>query len=451
MADLLPDRPGLEVFRCLEESPYGCEMHDAATGEKLYYRTADGDTGRCMAADIDSNHRGYEFWASDASDVCNAQGEVVSTSRPSYSFRIYWDGDPDDELYNKGAIDKWNGNGVQRLFIGGKNIYQINSSQTADKDGSSLQADLFGDWREEIVCWSATDSASLNIFTTNVPSNYRVPTLMHDHVYRMGVAWQNVAYNQPPHLGYYLPDADFSSPEGAVDENAPDLSGYELKREFDFGSMDDTYITTTYPNDAKGTAWETGNRKQQKLYNTQTPADWHDWLAFQGTYSGYGTKGWWVNHTLGGLQCADAARSAAVLGLEKGDIVIIEATNNVDGTLTVTNGSDQPDGPFTFAKSDDGSKYYCTMTANGQLGFCGLRYPSGAIKSIKIYRERDFVLGDANGDGAVDVFDIVALANAIMGNASATFNKAAADMNGDGSADVFDIVALANAILAASR
>lgn len=29
---------------------------------------------------------------------------------------------------------------------------------------------------------------------------------MHDHVYRMGIAWQNTAYNQPPHLGYYLPD-----------------------------------------------------------------------------------------------------------------------------------------------------------------------------------------------------------------------------------------------------
>ena len=28
---------------------------------------------------------------------------------------------------------------------------------------------------------------------------------MHDHIYRMGVAWQNVGYNQPPHLGYYLP------------------------------------------------------------------------------------------------------------------------------------------------------------------------------------------------------------------------------------------------------
>ena len=29
---------------------------------------------------------------------------------------------------------------------------------------------------------------------------------MHDHVYRMGIAWQNVAYNQPAHVGYYLPD-----------------------------------------------------------------------------------------------------------------------------------------------------------------------------------------------------------------------------------------------------
>ncbi|MBQ1759613.1 MAG: rhamnogalacturonan lyase, partial [Prevotella sp.] len=54
--------------------------------------------------------------------------------------------------------------------------------------------------------WSSADNATLNIFTTIDPTSYRVPTLMHDHVYRMGVAWQNVAYNQPPHLGYYLPD-----------------------------------------------------------------------------------------------------------------------------------------------------------------------------------------------------------------------------------------------------
>ena len=27
---------------------------------------------------------------------------------------------------------------------------------------------------------------------------------MHDPQYRLGVAWQNVGYNQPPHPGFYL-------------------------------------------------------------------------------------------------------------------------------------------------------------------------------------------------------------------------------------------------------
>ena len=29
---------------------------------------------------------------------------------------------------------------------------------------------------------------------------------MQDHHYRMATVWQTSAYNQPPHLGYYLPD-----------------------------------------------------------------------------------------------------------------------------------------------------------------------------------------------------------------------------------------------------
>ena len=69
-----------------------------------------------------------------------------------------------------------------------------------------LQADLFGDWREEVIFWNNTDSASINIYSSAYTTSYRVPTLMHDHMYRIGVAWQNVGYNQPPHLGYYLPD-----------------------------------------------------------------------------------------------------------------------------------------------------------------------------------------------------------------------------------------------------
>jgi hypothetical protein len=69
-----------------------------------------------------------------------------------------------------------------------------------------LQADLFGDWREEVILRDREDPSLLYIYSTQTPTPYRVPCLMQDHVYRMGVAWQNVSYNQPPHLGYYLPD-----------------------------------------------------------------------------------------------------------------------------------------------------------------------------------------------------------------------------------------------------
>lgn len=385
VGDLMPDRPGLEVFRCIEGSPYGCEIHDARTGEKLFYRTATGDTGACMAADIDSNHRGCEFWSSDAKSVLNAQLDVISDNSPNYhGFRIYWDGDLQDELFYRGGINKWNGNGVTRLYLNKKNIYDLGSSGYTDVGGSSLQADLFGDWREEMVCWSHDDSASVNIFTSNIPSKYRVPTLMHDHYYRLAVARQHVCYNQMPMLGYYLPDADYSYPNELPDEAAPDLTGYVLVKEIDFATVDEPYITINSA-EQKGTAWESGNKKQQKLYNTVTPEIMHNVLAFQMVYSGSGTKGWWVNRGVGGLVTENATRSAAVLNLKKGDIVIFEATNSVDGTLTLTDGNGNPDGSFIFTRSDDATKYYCTMTANGQIGFCGVRHYTGAIKSIKVY------------------------------------------------------------------
>ena len=84
--------------------------------------------------------------------------------------------------------------------------YGHSTSCNSTKKTPNLQADLLGDWREEIILWDSSDGCTLNIFTTNIPTIYRVPTLMHNHVYRMGVAWQNTAYNQPPHVSYYMPD-----------------------------------------------------------------------------------------------------------------------------------------------------------------------------------------------------------------------------------------------------
>lgn len=248
LGDLIPDRPGLEYFMVHESRPCGYDLRDALTGEILMHEGDRQDTGRGLAADIDANHRGYEFWCSAAKKVNSVDGTVVAETEgwTPQNFRIYWDGDLLDELVGNGSprfepgsrqsiqgnpqgqtgqnnqasmqrsrrqpgtyyIAKWNGAGCHHVLINGKDLSDYGSSASCNgtKATPCLQADLFGDWREEIILYDRSDNAHLNIFSTNIPTQYRVTTLMHDHIYRMGVAWQNAAYNQPPHLGYYLPD-----------------------------------------------------------------------------------------------------------------------------------------------------------------------------------------------------------------------------------------------------
>ena len=66
-----------------------------------------------------------------------------------------------------------------------------------------LSADLFGDWREEVV-WRNADSTALLVFSTALPTAHRLVTLMHDPQYRVQVANQNAGYNQPPHTSFHL-------------------------------------------------------------------------------------------------------------------------------------------------------------------------------------------------------------------------------------------------------
>ena len=226
LGDLNPDRPGLEVFEVHEEKnmPYGWDVHDAATGEILFSAAGSSDNGRGMAADVMASDRGYEFWSSnDRSLRSAATGEVVSTKSLSQCFRLYWNGDLQDELFDgkyststgkcSPQVVSLNSNGTQTVTEKINGYYftdhqHLGTPQTCNttKATPCLIADLFGDWREEIVMWDWSDKTSLDIYSTTIPTDYRIPTLMHDHTYRMGVAWQQTAYNQPAHLGYYLPD-----------------------------------------------------------------------------------------------------------------------------------------------------------------------------------------------------------------------------------------------------
>lgn len=206
VGDLMPDRPGLEVMMVHEEltAKYGIEMHDALTGEHISGQYTGTDVGRGVCADVDANYRGCEYWGY-GNNFYTAEGEIVGTKRPSANFRTYWDGDLQEEITETGIIYKWNG-----VSKGQSSIVNMPSKYGVGTDlikyTPNLQADIFGDWREEQIYYDKATCSHLYIFSTTYESDYRVPCLMHDHHYRMATVWQTSAYNQPPHLSYYLPD-----------------------------------------------------------------------------------------------------------------------------------------------------------------------------------------------------------------------------------------------------
>ena len=237
LADLDPDHPGYEIMDVHEEAyenkdagiGYGYDIHDARTGEVLSSGQRDRDTGRGLAADWDAEYRGCEFTFATQTSTYNCKGRSIYDTNPGMNFRIFWDGDAQEELLNDITISKWDKGNISTLSLAASRATGNPASCNSTKATPCLQADIFGDWREEVILWNSTDASSINVYSSTYTTNYRVPTLMHDHVYRLGVAWQNVAYNQPPHLGYYLPDFIESfqgvEPTGIVEVQAKAASG----------------------------------------------------------------------------------------------------------------------------------------------------------------------------------------------------------------------------------
>lgn len=202
VGDLLPSRPGLEVFSCHESigAAYGYELRDARTGEILFGENTGTDNGRSCTADIDPRYEGEECWSAYGV-LTSAQGEVISTSysMPA-NYAIWWDGDLGREIQDGIEIGKWNIKTEETdTIMRAENCKSINAA----KSNPSLTADIFGDWREETI-YPLKDGSALRIFTSTEPTSYRIPTLMHDTQYRNHVALQNVCYNQPTHTSFYL-------------------------------------------------------------------------------------------------------------------------------------------------------------------------------------------------------------------------------------------------------
>ena len=218
MTQFSPTMKGLQVWDCHENKKDGSSFRSAATGEVLFQVKSSTDVGRCMAADIDPRNPGLEMWSSDSHGVRNIKGEVVRPTTKSIpvNMAVWWDGDLLRELLDKNRVSKydWETDECKTLVT-----FQGTMSNNGTKSNPALQGDIIGDWREEVLL-RTEDNSALRLYVSPIATDYRFHTFLEDPVYRISIATQNVAYNQPTQPGFYF---------------GPDLKkgifrGYEFKK-----------------------------------------------------------------------------------------------------------------------------------------------------------------------------------------------------------------------------
>ena len=211
-----PQSDELQVWDCHENKRDGSDFRNARTGEVLFQIKSCSDVGRALAADIDPTNPGVEMWSTDSHGIRNMKGDVVGKAKDagdpqhqnqlvmngrwlSVNFAIWWDGDLLRELLDHERVSKYDWE--KRSVVDLKQFEGKFNNGT--KSNPCLQADILGDWREEVILRN-DDSTELRLYTTTIPTDYRIDCLMQDIPYRLSVATENVGYNQPPETGFYL-------------------------------------------------------------------------------------------------------------------------------------------------------------------------------------------------------------------------------------------------------
>lgn len=195
VSDIDPNRAGLEVWGIHENADVGSALLEGRTGN-IIWGTGPGDVGRGVSANLDDSYEGMESWGG-TDGLRSAKNIRVGPTPPSANHVVWWDGDLERELLDDINIRKYGGSHPILLLANGC------FSNNGTKSNPSLQADLLGDWREEVI-WRITDNNSLRIYTTTIETPYRLVTFMQDRQYRLAIAWQNVGYNQPPHPSFFV-------------------------------------------------------------------------------------------------------------------------------------------------------------------------------------------------------------------------------------------------------
>ncbi|MGN0180891.1 MAG: stalk domain-containing protein [Candidatus Ornithomonoglobus sp.] len=258
VAKMDPEFDGYYVWACHETAnlPANIELHDARTGQVIFGYGKTKDCGRSRAADIDPNYRGYEVWGATATTPMNVNGEKIAESYNTFytrlpdgsfqtdengnalqatlpmNFQIHWDGDLLSEFLDGTRISEYNYEGK---FIDVIMDADGCMSNCGTKAVPVVAADLFGDWRDEVV-WKTADESAIRVYSTAIETEYKIPTPMHDYFYRASIAMQNNHYNQPANYSYYFgaetttvpKPAMYTVHDGAAVKNPDTVSEYAI-------------------------------------------------------------------------------------------------------------------------------------------------------------------------------------------------------------------------------
>jgi rhamnogalacturonan endolyase len=225
VGDFDTSRAGLEIWDIHESSNQaGADLRSASNGARIFATPNNNGSegpGRGVAADIWSGNAGAEYWGAgpNMTFLRNASGANIGRNPGSANHLAWWDSDTVRELVDGNHVDKYGTGGDTRLLTA-----DGATTNNGTKSNPALSGDLFGDWREEII-WRTTNNSALRIYTTTNLASNRIYTLLHGPQYRVAIAWQNTAYNQPPHPGFFI-GANMATPPTPnivlVGSNPPD-------------------------------------------------------------------------------------------------------------------------------------------------------------------------------------------------------------------------------------
>lgn len=205
VARINPDLPGYQIFNVFEgakAAPYGFALRDALTGKVFFGEYAEEDLGRCMIGDVVPGVRGLQVWVKDTFD-CN--GNKLDVKRLGTNANIHWACDMTTQIID--GVDYMERKKQTGIINDNTHGIMLDPQGTLTNNGTKgnpcLVADIFGDYRDEIIL-RLEDSSAVRIYTNTDLSAHKLFTLLHDIQYRVGVAWQNNCYNQPCYTKFYL-------------------------------------------------------------------------------------------------------------------------------------------------------------------------------------------------------------------------------------------------------